>query len=139
MAKRPKVKYEKDIHFVIHGEVQRPWGYEIRVAVFNDAGDHVDSRCITWPKNHGVPDESERVAKTIEGLLRYKDKRDNPEPEPAPEYFMEKSDLESFLVGRGYLEEGQVLNDLPDLSVETVEVPRWRAVWDFLNRPLWGG
>jgi len=139
MAKRAKVKYEKDIHFVIHGEVQRPWGFEIRVAVFDDNGEHVDSRCITWPKKHGVPDETERVSKVIEGLVRYKDKRDNSEPLPAPEYFMEQGDVESFLVGRGYLEPGQSLNDLPDLSPGTVETPKWRAVWDFLNRPLWGG
>jgi hypothetical protein len=139
MAKRPKVKYEKDIHFVIHGEVQRPWGYEIRVAVFDDDGNHVNSDCITWPREHGVPDEAERLSKTIEKLLKYKEKRDNPPPEPTPEFFMEKGDLEDFLRGRGYLTEGQSLNDLPDLSVETVEVPKWRAVWDFLNRPLWGG
>jgi hypothetical protein len=139
MAKRPKVKYEKDIHFVIHGEVQRPWGYEVRVAIFNDDGDHVDSACVTWPRNHGAPDETERLSQVISKLVRYKEKRDNPRPEPAPEYFMEKEDLEAFLVGRGYLDEGEELNDLPDLSVETVEVPVWRRAWDFLNRPLWGG
>ena len=139
MAKRAKVKYEKDIHFVIHGEVQRPWGYEIRVAIFDDEDKHLDSACITWPNSYGVPDENERLTKVILKLAKYKDKRDNPEPGPAPEYFMEKEDLESFLVGRGYLTEGQILNDLPDLSIETVEVPRWRTVWNFLNRPLWGG
>jgi len=139
MAKRPKVKYEKDIHFVIHGEVQRPWGYEIRVAIFDDEDNHVDSRCITWPKKMGVPDETKRLEKVIEGILRYKDKRDNPEPEPTPEFFMERTDLEKFLRGRGYLEAGQHLNDLPDLRPGTVEKPRWRKAWDFLNRPLWGG
>jgi len=139
MAKRDKVKHEQDIHFVIHGEVQRPWGYEIRVAIFNDAGDHVDSACITWPRDYGTPEENERMSKVISKLVRYKDRRDNPEPAPAPEYFMEKGDLEDFLVGRGYLAEGQELNELPDLSIETVEVPRWRTVWNFFNKPLWGG
>ncbi len=139
MAKRPKVKYEKDIHFVIHGELQRPWGYEVRVAIFDDEDKHLDSACITWPRAYGEPDETERLSKVILKMMKYKEKRDNPQPEPAPEYFMEKEDLESFLVGRGYLVEGQELNDLPDLSIETVEVPRWRTVWNFLNRPLWGG
>jgi hypothetical protein len=139
MAKRAKVKYEKDIHFVIHGEVQRPWGYEVRVAIFDDDDNHLSSACVTWPRKAGVPDENERLSKVIGKLIRYKDKRDNPEPEPVPEYFMEKTDLEAFLVGRGYLKENEELNDLPDLSVETVEVPRWRTVWNFLNRPLWGG
>jgi hypothetical protein len=124
---------------VIHGEVQRPWGFEIRVAIFNDNGDHVDSACITWPKSYGVPEEAERMSKVLIKLAKYKDKRDNPEPEPVPEYFMEKTDLEDFLVGRGYLTEGQSLDDLPDLDVAEVEVPLWRRAWDFLNRPLWSG
>jgi len=135
MAKRDKVKYEKDIHYVIHGEVQRPWGYEIRVAIFNDDGDHVDSTCITWPRNMGVPDEDERLGKVIIKLARHKDKRDNPEPEPVPEFFMEKTDLEDFLVGRGYLTEGQSLDDLPDLDAAEVEIPLWRRAWNYLLSP----
>jgi len=137
MAERPKVKYEKDIHFVIHGEVQRPWGYEIRVAIFNDAGDHVDSPCITWPKNYGVPDDNERLAKVIVKLGKYKDKRDNPRPEPVPDKAIDETALLKFLIGRGYLDSGQVLNDLPDLRPVSVEKPAWRQVWEFLNRPLW--
>ncbi len=109
------------------------------MAIFDDEDNHLSSACITWPRNYGVPDDNERLAKVILKLSKYKDKRDNPQPEPVPEYFMEKFDLESFLIGRGYLEEGQELSDLPDLSIETVEVPRWRTVWNFFNKPLWGG
>jgi len=139
MAKRAKVRYEDNIHFVIHGEVKRPWGHEVRVAIFDNDDNHVDSRCITWPKNHGKPEEVEITARVVEGINRYRDRRDNPPVEPTPEYFMERTDLEKFLVGRGYLEAGQHLNDLPDLRPATIEKPRWRKVWDYLNSPLWGG
>jgi hypothetical protein len=138
MGKRAKVKYEKDINFVIHGEVQRPWGYEVRVAIFDDSGKHVDSACITWPRNYGVPDDGERLSKVMLKIMSYKERRDNPDPEPVPKRAMDEDDILAFLVGRGYLTEGQVLNDLPDLIPGTVETPVWRRVWDFLNRPLWG-
>jgi hypothetical protein len=139
MAKRDKVKHEKDIHYVIHGEVQRPWGFEVRVAIFDDDGNHVDSASITWPRNYGVPDDDERLRKVITKLVMHKHKRDNPEPEPVPEVFMEKADLEDFLVGRGYLIQGQSLEELPDLDAKEVEVPRWRTVWNYLISPAGAG
>ena len=55
MGDKIKIKHKDDIHYTVFGEVVRPWGYEMRIAVFNDAGDHVDSYCVTWP-NGVTPD-----------------------------------------------------------------------------------
>lgn len=140
MPKRAMVKYEKNIHFVIHGEVQRPWGYEIRVAIFDDEEKHLHSACISWPSAYGEPDEKERLSKVILKLVEYKEKRDNPgpEPEPAPDYLAEaEKTLLQVLVARGYLRDGEVLDDLPDFKPVSIEIPRWRQVWNFLSRPLW--
>ena len=137
--KLPKTKHDTDLNYHIFGHVMRPWGYEVRIAIFDDNDNHTGSITMTWPKEAGIPTDTQIAQMAVARMTKYKEMIDNPPPEPVPEYFMERGDLEAFLVGRGYLEDGQALEDLPDLTPETVEVPTWRKVWNFLNQPLWGG
>ena len=134
-----KMNYDKDINFHVHGEVQRPWGYEIRVAVFDDANEHVHSACLTWNGEKKRPDQGAVMQRVVETMAKYKNKRDNPEPEPVELKAIDEDALVKFLIDRGHLVKGQTLSDIEDKTPATVETPRWRVVWDFLNRPLWSG
>ena len=81
MSDKIKIKHKDDIHYTVFGEVVRPWGYEMRIAVFNDAGDHVGSYCYTWPK--GVtPDAKMKDDKLKLKLKDYEDHKDDVVPEP---------------------------------------------------------
>lgn len=137
--KLQKTTYEADINYHIFGQVQRPWGYEIRAAIFDDDNNHVGSACMTWPKEAGVPSQEDVATKVAAQMAAYKEKRDNPPEPPEETKVISETDAVDFLVKRGYLEKGQKLEDLPDLTPMTVEKPLWRSVWDFLNKPLWGG
>jgi hypothetical protein len=68
-------------------------------------------------------------------LQRYRDELQNPEPDPVELEVMERGDLLQLLIDRGYLQQGDKLSDLPDLTPATVEKPIWRKVWDYLIRP----
>jgi hypothetical protein len=81
MSDKIKIKHKDDIHYTVFGEVVRPWGYEMRIAVFNDAGDHVDSYCVTWP-NGVTPDVKMKDDKLKLKLKHYEDHKDDVEPEP---------------------------------------------------------
>jgi hypothetical protein len=127
--------FDTNITFMVHSKVQRPWGWECRVAIFDDEDNHVHSMTCTWPRDFGKPTLSDLRDKVLPMLQRYRDELQNPEPDPLELEVMERGDLLQLLIDRGYLQQGDKLSDLPDLTPATVEKPIWRKVWDYLVSP----
>lgn len=128
--------YDTDINYVLHSSRYRPWGWTIRVAIFNDLGSHVAGFEMIWRKLQERPSNAAILERLNRVLEVYKESRDNPEPEPIEEVVMMRKDIHGFLIKRGYLQPGQVLTDLDDLTPSTVERPLWQKVWAVLLRPI---
>lgn len=108
--------------YLRHHEFQRPWAYEIEVAVFNPAepvgkGDpdedrgyrHIKGVILSFPKKPVT--EQEVTDKLNAALTRVYAELSEPPP-PEPEKVYTESEVVQILVEKKYLEEGQALTDL---------------------------
>ncbi|GAH05964.1 unnamed protein product, partial [marine sediment metagenome] len=90
----------------IHRKVKVKDGYEI-TATLTD-GDKIRTKLFFNP-GKSEPSDEKLASKLIKMAERFKEK--NLE---APDIQMMKSEVEELLITKGYLEEGQTLEDLPD-------------------------
>jgi len=120
--------------YLRHHEFQRPWAYEIEVAVYNPAepvgkGDpdedrgyrHIKGVILSFPKKPAT--EQEVTDKLNAALTRVYAELSEPPP-PEPEKVYTESEVVQILVEKKYLEEGQALTDLVTKEVVEAEVPK---------------
>lgn len=130
--------YDANIKYEVFDRVFRPWGWEYRIAVYDDTGDignffHRGSLTLTF-KQKIEPAKNEIDAGVLAKLGKYKEVRDLPPLNEIVEVITE-ADVVNFLINRGYLNEGDSLNDLPDLDPGTKETPFWRKVVNWVLDP----
>ena len=117
---------ETNLAYLIHGQGQRPWGYEVQIAVFDKTQPLVDKKDPDFEfgyrhlagltaKFKEEPTEKHLNADVMRRLTNFNAKLSEPVEEPEKEYM--ESEVVDILVSKGYLVEGQ---DLADLSVKEV-------------------
>lgn len=131
-----KVRFDNELSFSISDVITHQWGYTVVVSVFDSTGPG-GGFCLVWPKPV-APNQTEVLRRTLARLARFRQEKDNYVEPPEVEYKVRYAEVMELLIGRGYLKEGQNMEDLPDLTVIVPKVPLWRRIWDFLSRPLWG-
>lgn len=98
--------YDDKHSFEVLWEQPRRWGHEVSVGIFRD-NELADSLLVTYPK---PPDEKELTLDLIRRVGMWISRP----PEPVPEKVYLESAIVKLLIGKGYLAEGQKLEDLPD-------------------------
>lgn len=116
------IEYEPDVKYIVHGRVSRPWGYELILAIYDADENHVDNATMTFRVQPSAKTEADEIIRTLE---LYKVWRDTDPIVEEP--LIPRSEVEEFLVDRGYLTTGQNLQDLVD------KTPLIYKVWWFLR------
>lgn len=133
-----KVQYDDEISFSTSEVTEHQWGYAIQVLVFRNTGEELGGFCIVWPKIHGEPSQTDVVSKVLGRLVTYQEDLEKERERPPIEYKIPYRDVVKLLVDRGYLNDGEVLEDLRDLTAPVYKPSLWKRIRRLLNRPLWG-
>jgi len=100
-------KTYKDLTYRICNRTQRPWGYEVKVEVWKEK-EHIRTFTVNF-KNDKVSEEdiTVRVAKRVADI-----EAELLVPTPEPDVQMTGLEVVGLLIEKGYLKEGDSLDDL---------------------------
>ena len=110
-----------DLGYVIHGQGQRPWGYEVQIAVFDKTQPITDKKDPDFEfgykhlqgltaKFKTEPTQKHLDADIQRRLTNFNTKLSESDEIPEKDYT--ETEVVELLINKGYLTEGQELDDL---------------------------